>query len=74
MTTPHDFGGVLGRPLDTLVGSHNFMVTALGSCVKWPLRVGDLLATSAARAETKYGPPSINDRLWSKIFLTFIVS
>ena len=21
-----------------LLGSHNFMVTALGSCVKWPLR------------------------------------
>ena len=37
-TTLHDFGGVLGRPLDTrfLVGSHNFVVTALGSCVKWP--------------------------------------
>jgi hypothetical protein len=29
--------GVLGRPLDTfLLGSHLFMVTALGSCVKWP--------------------------------------
>ena len=38
MTTLHDFGGVLGRPLDTfLSGSHNFVVTALGSCVKWPL-------------------------------------
>ena len=38
MTTLHDFGGVLGRPLDTsLLGSHNSMVTALGSCVKWPL-------------------------------------
>ena len=37
MTTLHDLGGVLGRPLDTfLLGSHNFMVTALGSCVKWP--------------------------------------
>ena len=31
MTTLHDVGGVLTRPLDTfLVGSHNFMVTALG--------------------------------------------
>jgi hypothetical protein len=30
VTTPHDFGGVLRWPL----GSHNFMVTALGSCVK----------------------------------------
>ena len=37
VTTVHDFGGVLGRPLDTFIwGSHNFMVTALGSCVKWP--------------------------------------
>jgi hypothetical protein len=37
MTTLHDFGGVLGWPLDTfLLGSHNFMVMALGSCVKWP--------------------------------------
>ena len=31
MTTLHDFGGALGWPLDTfLLGSHNFMVTALG--------------------------------------------
>ena len=38
MTTLHDFGGVLGRPWDTFfLGSHNFTVTALGSCVKWPL-------------------------------------
>ena len=36
VTTLHDFGGVLGRPLDTyFLGSHNFMVTPLGSCVKW---------------------------------------
>ena len=37
--TLHDFGGVLGWPLDThfLLGSHNFMVTALSSCVKWLL-------------------------------------
>ena len=36
---PHamDSGGVSGRPLDTfLLGSHNFMVTALGSSAKWP--------------------------------------
>ena len=38
MTTLHDFGGVLGRPFGHfLLGCHNFMVTALGSCVKWPL-------------------------------------
>ena len=35
MSTLHDCGGALGRPLGTfLSGSHNFMVTALGSCVK----------------------------------------
>ena len=29
VTTIHDFGGVLGRPLDTFfLSSHNFMVTA----------------------------------------------
>ena len=36
VTTLHDFGGVLGRPLDTLFWAHNFMVTALGSWVKRP--------------------------------------
>jgi len=38
MTTLHDYGGVLGWPLDTFFwGSHNVMITALNSCVKWPL-------------------------------------
>ena len=38
VTTLHDFGGVLGRPLDAFywAESHNFMVTALGPYVKWP--------------------------------------
>ena len=37
VTTGHDFRGVFGQPLDTfLLGSHNSMVTALGSCVKRP--------------------------------------
>jgi hypothetical protein len=37
VTTLHDFEGVFGRPLDTfLLNSHNFMVTALGSSMKWP--------------------------------------
>ena len=36
-----DCGGVLGQPLDTLLlGSYNYMVTALGLCVKWPLLHG----------------------------------
>jgi hypothetical protein len=40
VTTLHDVGGVLGWPLDTfLLGSHNCMVTALGSRVKWPLHM-----------------------------------
>ena len=38
VTTLHNFGGALGQPLGHfLLGSHNLMVTALGSCVKWPL-------------------------------------
>ena len=39
MTTLHDFGGVLGQPLDTFfwARSHIYMVTVPGSCVKWPL-------------------------------------
>ena len=38
VTTLHDFGGVLGWTLDTFFfSSHNFIVMALGSCVKWPL-------------------------------------
>jgi hypothetical protein len=49
VTTLHDLGGVLGRPLDTfLLGSHNFMVTALGSRAKWPLARG--LFTPPVRA------------------------
>jgi hypothetical protein len=43
VTTLHDFGGVLRQPLETLLlGCHNSMVTALGSCVKWPLDGTDL--------------------------------
>jgi hypothetical protein len=38
MSTLHDFGGVLGRPLDAFFWAlTNLMVAALGSCVKWPL-------------------------------------
>ena len=38
VTTRHDFLGVLGRPLSTLILSLTiFMVTAFGSCVKWPI-------------------------------------
>jgi hypothetical protein len=37
VTTLHDFGGCLGAAFGYfLLGSHNFMVTALGSCVTWP--------------------------------------
>jgi hypothetical protein len=38
MSTRHDFGGGVGTAIGHfLLGSHNFMVTALGSCVKCPL-------------------------------------
>jgi hypothetical protein len=37
VTTLHDLGGGLGTTFGHfLLGSHNFVVTALGSCVKWP--------------------------------------
>ena len=37
MTTWHDFGSVLGWPLDTLFWALTMsLFTALGSCVKWP--------------------------------------
>ena len=40
MTALHDFGGVLGRPLDTfLLGSYNFMVMALGFVCEVALKV-----------------------------------
>ena len=34
VTTLYDFGTAVGH---FLLGSHNFMVTALGLCAKWPL-------------------------------------
>ena len=38
VTTLHDFWRCLGTAFGHfLLGSHNFMVMALGSCVKWPL-------------------------------------
>ena len=38
VTTLHDVGGFVGMAFGHfLLGSHNCMVTALGSCVKWPL-------------------------------------
>jgi hypothetical protein len=38
MTTLHDFGSCLRTAFGHfLLGSHNLMVTARGSCVKWPL-------------------------------------
>ena len=51
-STLRDGGGVLGRPLDTfLLGSHNLMVTALGSsCVKWPLCKWEVLAVCVLTA------------------------
>ena len=43
MTTLHDYGGVLGRSLDTyFLAFHNSMGKALGLFVKWPNWVFDL--------------------------------
>ena len=42
MTIIHDFGGVLETAFKNfLLGSRNFIVTALGLCVKWPLVGGN---------------------------------
>ena len=44
MTTLHDFFKMSWDGLGTLsLGSHNFPVTALGSCVKWPIKTTRLL-------------------------------
>ena len=55
MTTLHDFGSALGRPLDTSFGLSRFHGQALGSCAKWPL--GPLYM----RMDPKNGmnPPSV---------------
>ena len=37
ITTLHEFGGVLGRPLDTFFGLSQFHGHGSCSCVKWPL-------------------------------------
>jgi hypothetical protein len=40
VTTLHEFGSVFGTNFGHfLLGSHNVMVTALASCVKWPLEI-----------------------------------
>jgi hypothetical protein len=55
VSTLHDFGGVLGQPLDTFfVGSHNFMVTALGLCeatLLWAKEITLLLSKMLQRIE-----------------------
>ena len=51
MTTLDEFGGVLGQPLDTFFWAHNFMVTALDSCVMWPL-ISDLVAVGHSSSNT----------------------
>ena len=45
MSRLHDLGGCVGTAFGHfLVGSHNFMVTALDSCVKWPLKCPQYIA------------------------------
>ena len=55
VTTLHDFGGVFRTTFGHfLFGSHNFMVTALGSCVKWPLIFGIALCMLNTLYDTLY--------------------
>ena len=57
--TLHGFGGALGRLLDALLsGSQNFVVKALGSCVKWPLASlsdGGLAHPATLRGTNQFG-------------------
>ena len=74
MTTLHDFGGVLGEPLDKcLLGCHNFMVTALGSCVKWPLYEVSVSRIVAAHDKGSVHALHPQTRETYKFFLVFLV-
>ena len=46
MTTLYDFGRCCGTAVGHyLLGSHNFIVTALGSCVKWLITIIGTMGT-----------------------------
>ena len=55
MTTLHGFGGVLRTAFGHfLLGSHNFVVMALGSCVKWPSLIGDIFGHNRLKNPSVY--------------------
>jgi hypothetical protein len=64
VTTLHDFWRCVGTTFGHfLLGSHNFVVTALGSCVKWPLEsvtlnITKLLSVAIQRGGTTMFPPA----------------
>ena len=66
VTTLDDVGGVLGRPLGHFLwGSHNFMVTALGSCVKWPFAQNvPWISWPAQYPHSEWGASSPTATLW----------
>ena len=65
VTTPHEVGGVLEQAFGHfLLGSHNFMVSALGSCVKWPLSYIDLDRRVCPYNSTFELPNGLHENRW----------
>jgi hypothetical protein len=56
MTTLHEFGSVLGRPLDTFFWDLSFF-TALGSCAKWDSWIDAQVATNKIQ-NGRYSEPT----------------
>ena len=67
ITLQHDFGSVLGRPLDTFFWAQKLMVMALGSCVKWPLVTCEQLSlrNNRLKFETSRKLPIIWRNIWN---------
>ena len=53
VTTLHNFESLGTACGHSLLNSHNFMVTALGSCVKWPL---DVVHETILSSTSQYNP------------------
>ena len=79
VTTLHDLGTAFEH---FLLGSHNFMVTALGSCVKWPLVVKSFISfheisrlvieVTSRNTTPKVEPPKTNTDLKPTLCTTCI--
>ena len=71
VTRVHDFGGVLGRPFGHfLLGSHNFMVTAIGVVCDVALRVAGASGHGSSRANLGSVRPAINNSPTSPCVVT----